>query len=391
MKKLHSNKILLSSLVIVLVIAFLFSSFSTLFSARAATVNELKSKLSQAQSEKAAAESKLNSIKSDKIDLEAEKKAIDLQLAELGTEIHTVNNQISEVQSEIDAKQSEIDIAQAELDEYTALYETRVRVMYECGNTSYLDVIFGSESFSDLLYRIDLVNQIVDYDQSIMDNMKASINVIKEAKAVIEARKEELEVSKSILDVKASQLESVQASKIELLSKLAADEATYKKILDDADAAEASLRAQIQSMTTSSSAATPAKNYSSEQFVWPTNTTYITSSYGTRFHPIQKRYKTHTGVDIGAGQGAPIYAAASGTVLSAGWNSGYGKYIVINHGGGVQTLYAHSSALYVQAGDTVTKGQTIAAVGSTGNSTGPHLHFEVLNYGQHTDPMAYFN
>ncbi len=390
MKKLRSNKFLISSLVIVLVLAFLLSSFSSLFSVRAATVNELKSKLSQAQSEKAAAQNKLNSIKSNKVDLQAEKKEIDLQLADLGTEIHTVNNQIAEVQSEIDAKQEEINVAQNELDEYTALYETRVRVMYECGNASYIDVIFGSQSFSDLLYRIDLINQIVDYDQSIMDNMKAAINVIKEAKAVIEARKEELEVSKSILDVKASQLEAVQAAKIELLSKLEADEATYKKILDEADAAEASLRSQIQAMTTSPGASS-SKNYSSERFVWPTNTTYITSQYGTRFHPIQKRYKTHTGIDIGAGQGAPIYAAASGTVLSAGWNSGYGKYIVINHGGGVQTLYAHSSALYVQAGDTVTKGQTIAAVGSTGNSTGPHLHFEVLNYGQHTDPMSYFN
>ena len=127
-------------------------------------------------------------------------------------------------------------------------------------------------------------------------------------------------------------------------------------------------------------------------FAWPSVSSYITSPYGTRVHPVTKTVKTHTGIDIGASHGTNIYAAASGTVLVSGWNSGgYGNYVVIDHGGGVTTLYAHCSALLVSSGQSVTKGQVIAKIGSTGISTGPHLHFEVLKNGSHTNPMAYFN
>ena len=118
----------------------------------------------------------------------------------------------------------------------------------------------------------------------------------------------------------------------------------------------------------------------------------ITSPYGTRTHPVTGRVKRHAGVDIGAGYGTNIYAANSGTVLVAGWNSGgYGNYVVIDHGGGITTLYGHCSSLCVSKGQTVTKGQVIAKVGSTGMSTGPHLHFEVLKNGSTTNPMSYFN
>ena len=120
--------------------------------------------------------------------------------------------------------------------------------------------------------------------------------------------------------------------------------------------------------------------------------TYITSPYGTRVHPVTGKVRTHAGLDIGAAHGTNIYAAAAGTVLVSGWNTGgYGNYVVIDHGGGLTTLYAHCSSLLVSAGQKVSRGQVIAKVGSTGMSTGPHLHFEVLKNGSHTDPNAYFN
>ena len=165
------------------------------------------------------------------------------------------------------------------------------------------------------------------------------------------------------------------------------------EILDAADREEESLRREIQSLTSqsSSNSGTSAAVYSGGALSWPApSTTYVTSPYGWRFHPIQKRNKLHTGIDIGAGYGASVIAAEGGTVLRAGWNGGYGQYIVIDHGNGLSTLYAHNSTLLVSAGQVVTRGQKIALVGSTGNSTGPHLHFEVLLYGQTQDPMSYF-
>ena len=370
-------------------------------SVRADNVSTLKEKLERAEADKKEAQSKLDSIKSDKGDIQAQKSAIDVQLADVENQLHALYEDIAVTENKIAEKQAELDTAEQELTEYSDTYKERLRIMYENNDTSYLAVIFGAKDFSDLLYRIELVNQVVEYDKGIIKTLDDTRKKIEDAKTEIEEQKEVLVLNQQIQEQKAAELESVRAAKQTILDNLSADEEKYKEILDAADREEESLRREIQALTSQSSTTqTPAASspssssapvYSGGALQWPTpSTTYVTSPYGWRFHPIQKRNKLHTGVDIGAGYGASVVAAEGGTVLRAGWNGGYGQYIVIDHGNGLSTLYAHNSTLLVSAGQVVSRGQKIALVGSTGNSTGPHLHFEVLKYGQTTDPMSYF-
>lgn len=353
-------------------------------------VASLQQKLEQATAEKKAAQNQLNEIKSNIGDIEAQKQAIDLQLAEVENEVHKIQLEIDDTQARIDQKEAELQVAEQELEEYTDLHKTRIRVMYENSDISYLEIIFGAKDFSDLLYRIELVDQVMAYDKEILTELDNARKKIEDAKQLIEEEKEGLVLNRQIQEEKAAELESTRQAKLSILESLEADEAKYKEILDAADRAEASVRSEIQALT-SSGTSTVANPYSGGALLWPApSTTYITSPYGYRFHPIQKRNKLHTGIDIGAGYGAAVLAAEGGTVLRAGWNGGYGQYIVIDHGNGLSTLYAHNSVLLVSAGQTVSRGQQIAKVGSTGNSTGPHLHFEVLRYGQTEDPMSYF-
>ncbi|MBQ7036908.1 MAG: peptidoglycan DD-metalloendopeptidase family protein [Clostridia bacterium] len=265
--------------------------------------------------------------------------------------------------------------------------------MYERGSLSVLTVLFSADSFSDLLKRAELISQIAAYDDAVMERMEKAQAEIQAKKQVLEEANTITKLNRDIQQNKKAELDAKKASLDSAMSALTADENAYRAALDEADAAEEALRAEIQALTNPSlgGTTTPPK-YSGGKFCWPTpSTTYITSPFGTRYHPIQKRNKTHTGIDIGAGHGASILAAEAGTVLRADWNSGYGNYVVIDHGGGVQTLYGHCSALLVKSGQTVSRGQQIALVGSTGVSTGPHLHFEVLINGSYTDPMAYFD
>lgn len=379
---------------IIALIAFLAISILPQFIyVRADNVSTLKEKLERAESEKKEAQNKLNSIKSDKSDVEAQKASIDRQLADVENQVYALSRDIAETEERISAKQAELDTAEQELTEYSDTYKERLRIMYENNDTSYLSVIFGAKDFSDLLYRIELVNQVVEYDKGIIKTLDDARQKIEDAKTEIEEEKEVLVLNQQIQKEKAAELESVRAAKQTILNNLQADEEKYKEILDAADREEESLRREIQSLTSqsSSNSGTSAAVYSGGALSWPApSTTYVTSPYGWRFHPIQKRNKLHTGIDIGAGYGASVIAAEGGTVLRAGWNGGYGQYIVIDHGNGLSTLYAHNSTLLVSAGQVVTRGQKIALVGSTGNSTGPHLHFEVLLYGQTQDPMSYF-
>ena len=202
-------------------------------------------------------------------------------------------------------------------------------------------------------------------------------------------------MNRDILAEKKALLATQYASRDAIYKQLSSQESQYKKMLDEADKEADRLIAQINktpSSYTPSANSTGSIKYTGGKFAWPTpSCSTITSPFGSRMHPIQKRVITHRGIDIGASYGAAILAAADGRVTNAGWNGSYGKYIVIDHGSGYKTLYAHCSVLLVSAGQNVSRGQTIANVGSTGNSTGPHLHFEVLINGSQVNPMGYFN
>jgi murein DD-endopeptidase MepM/ murein hydrolase activator NlpD len=388
-----NKKFLVVTTSLVCLICFLFVMFASLFSTvRADTVSDLKKKLQNAQSQKSKAESNLNSVRNDKKNIAAEKEALDKQISVVEDDIYVFEQAISKNEAEIAVKESELAEAEAKAEAYDADFKSRARVMYERGSASYLEVIFGSKSFSDFLYRVEMVKQIVEYDKAVLKKMAEARQIIKDAKTEIENQRDQKVLNVQILETKKSQLNSQLAARDNIYKELASRESEYKKMLDDADAEAAKLIAQINAVPSTYTPSSGSVKYSGEKFTWPTpSCSNISSPFGSRMHPIQKRVITHNGIDISAAYGAAIVSAAEGKVANAGWNGSYGRYIVVDHGGGFKTLYAHCSTLLVSSGDVVSRGQTIAKVGSTGNSTGPHLHFEVLVNGAQVNPMGYFN
>ncbi len=393
------QRTLLIVLAILALVAFLLPTFAPLISVKADTVSQLQDKLSAAQKSRADAEAALSGVKDKITDAKGQREKLDISISALENEIYALDVQIAENKKNIKLVTDELANIEKSQKEYSDIFKERVRVMYERNDLSFLTLLFSAENFSDLLKRIETVSQIVRYDKAVMKRMADTQAEIAAKKESLEEAAKVVELNQEIQKSKKAELDASKAALSTVIANLEADADAHRAALDEADAAEAALRAEIKALTSSSSTKpqnTPAPSSSSYdsggRFCWPTpSTTYVTSPFGTRFHPVQKRNKTHTGIDIGAGHGASIVAAEAGTVLRAGWNSGYGNYVVIDHGGGVQTLYGHCSALLVQSGQTVGRGQNIARVGSTGVSTGPHLHFEVLINGSYTDPMAYFN
>lgn len=387
-------------LAVIAAISVIIPTIAPLLTARADTVSDLQSKLSEAQEARKNAEAGLSNVKGEISNAKAKREELDIDISALETEIYTLSVQIEENEKGIAQITEELEEAEEDATEYEDTFKERVRVMYERSGVSFLNILFGAENFADFLKRVETVAQIVEYDKAVMKRMADTQAQIQEKKTALEESNAIVELSRQIQESKKAELDANKDALTAVISDLESDEEAYRAALDEADVAEEALRAEIRALTAapataapkSEAAATPAPvKDSGGRFCWPTpSTTYITSPYGTRYHPVQKRNKTHTGIDIGAGHGASIVAAEGGTVLRAGWNSGYGNYVVIDHGGGVQTLYGHCSALTVKSGQSVSRGQQIALVGSTGVSTGPHLHFEVLINGSYTDPMSYF-
>ena len=230
------------------------------------------------------------------------------------------------------------------------------------------------------------------YDTSLIwyaHNLDVYKTICDEVVKELEAENKRLAGLKSEADSQMAALKAKQDESKKVLDEIMADIDQYEKALKAQEAAEAAAREEIRRLTMTSSGS--QTTYSGGPFAWPSTSSYITSTYGTRVHPVTGQVKTHTGLDIGAASGTDIYAAAEGTVLVSGWNAGgYGNYVVIDHGGGLTTLYAHCSSLNVSAGQKVSRGQVIAKCGSTGMSTGPHLHFEVRQDGKAYNPRKEF-
>lgn len=356
------------------------------FTASAQTAQE---KLDSSVKKQGELKDKINSAKTDKANKLAQKQVIDNEISALQTKIDNLNSKISVSNEKIAAKETELAKAQEESAQQYDSYCSRAKMLIERGSLTYLEVLLNAESFSDLLTRISIVKQIAKYDNNRLSELKKIEEQIAAVKKELEDEKNVLVNLKSENDSQMSALKTKQAESQKIINSITSDINEYEAALKAQEKAEAAAREEIRRLTAQTS---QNRVFVGGTFAWPSVSSTITSSYGTRVHPVTKTVKTHTGIDIGAAQGTSIYAAAAGTVLVSGWNSGgYGYYVVIDHGGGITTLYAHCSSLLVSSGQTVTKGQVIAKVGSTGMSTGPHLHFEVLKNGSHTNPMAYFN
>ncbi|MGB9661760.1 MAG: murein hydrolase activator EnvC family protein [Moorellaceae bacterium] len=318
------------------------------------------------------------------------------QLEKLEEEIKAKEQEIKRLESELQSAQARVNQAAAELAQAEALQEKRINTfrqrlkdIYENGQVSYLEVLLQSTSFSDFLVRMELLGKIAENDMRLVEEIKAERERIAAKKAALEAERDQLAKLKRQADGERSVLASRQAEKKQLLAQIEQEKKRVAQALDELEALSRQIAAKIRAIQTQNKR--PLGPRGTSQLLWPLpGYTSISSPYGWRIHPLLGTQRFHTGVDIPAPLGTDIIAAEDGQVISAGYLGAYGNYIVIDHGGGLSSMYAHLSAILVREGQEVKRGQVIGRVGSTGWSTGPHLHFEIRLGGEPTDPLQYY-
>lgn len=386
---MKKRRLIVSVIAVLVALIFIITFIASAFPVSAATLSQ---QLENAKNQKKAAERQLSEIQTQKKNAESDKEKIDSEIAELNSKISVVASEISKTEALLSQKEAELLFAQEECSRQFDSFKKRARIMYENGPSTYIEILFSSGSFSEFLSGIEIVKNLLDYDNRILEERKAVREEIAKEKAEIEQIKSDQETRKLTLDQMRSTLKTKQESQSAVIGQLASREETVRRQVEEQVAEEA----RIQSLISQAVAAQPVSVQSAGvssgtgAMQWPCpSTKRLTSRFATRQHPIDGVTKMHNGIDIAGGYGADIIAADSGTVLFSGNSSSYGKYIVISHGGGLTTLYAHCSQLLVSAGASVARGQTIAKVGSTGKSTGPHLHFEVSLNGSRQDPLNY--
>ncbi len=370
-----------------------------------------KSSLTEAKKKKTAIEQEMKRAKDTLAKLEALKGDAVAYVKQLDASLETLSDELSQLSSDIETKEGQIEVTTTELqaaevteaEQYEAM-KLRIKYMYEKGDSSYVDLLLQARSLSDLLNKAEYIGKISEYDREKLDEYVATKNRIAETKVVLETEHAEL------LDLQ-EQTEAKHASVEELL---AAKQAELKSVENQIDAAEADvseyqkdLKAQENSIKAIEAeikrqeeearkkAAASGKTYKTQsigdiKFIWPCPASgRITSRFGARSSPTEGASSNHKGIDIGAPTGSNILAAAGGTVVVSTYSYSAGNYVMLNHGGGVYTVYMHASKLLCKVGDTVKQGQVIAKVGSTGYSTGPHLHFGIRLNGTYVNPSNY--
>ena len=356
---------------------------------------DLESQNQQVQQKADEAEEKLNSAKQSHATYEAQKKDLDAQMSSVAAKVKELGNQVAALQSEIDTQEAEIKRLTEKEGENRQLFKLRMRALYEDNPTSYLDILLSSGSLADFFYRLDLIRQVADYDQGVISDIVNRKSKVQEATDILTQKKADILVLKAQEDAEQQRLSGLINENTRVLTKLEQDIETYKKEYERFEQESAQIQEQIKNLSSGGSSSDSSSGGSSSKYTggamtWPAPGYYtITCPFGPRIHPILKVRKNHSGMDIGAPSGASVVAAADGTVIVSGYSNAYGNYIVIDHGGGTTTLYGHHSANLVSKGAVVKKGQKIARVGSTGWSTGPHLHFEVSVNGVVKNPMNY--
>lgn len=308
---------------------------------------------------------------------------LDLKLTQAENELSTVEDQLTQLEGQIAVTTRELERASDEASGQKELLKKRVRVMYENGNVGYMSVIMDSTSFSDFISRVDFLKKIVDFDMNLLGKMKDYRDSVDEKRSQLKAEQDEKEKLKNQIASKKEQVESTKQEREKTLKEITNDLKELERQEDQLLAKSKEFEKKIIALQSSS-------KYIGGKLGWPSPGYYkITSPFGYRNHPILKKKKLHTGIDIAVPSGTSVIAANAGKVIYAGYNGGYGNTVIIDHGGKISTLYAHNSKLLVKVGDVVEKGKAISKSGSTGLSTGPHLHFEVRENGQPVDPMKY--
>jgi len=380
--------------------------FSTVMPVEASgQVERIQSELKKLQQQEKAAKKRIEDANQKIRRLSHERDALNRQIRDLDTKIgraearlNRLNGKIKDTKQRLDQARKELAEAEERVAKRDELLKSRVRFMYENGHLSYLEVLFGANSFTDLLDRMQAIQLIINQDFQLLEKQKADRDAIAQKKTEIEQHLASLQKLKEEAAALKAKLEQEQQRKKALVAQIVNAIEETEEVEEEERArliALAAERSKLQQQLRNAqrTRTTSSRSYTgSGVFTWPVpSSTRVTSDFGYRIHPIYKTRRMHAGIDIGAPQGTPIVAAESGVVLVAGWSGGYGNTVIIDHGGGVWTLYGHirHGGILVRVGQEVSRGQKIAEVGSTGNSTGPHLHFEVLVNGNPISPWNY--
>ena len=336
--------------------------------------NELQNQKSEADSQLGIVQEELSTNMQQVENLSQSMSEYQIQIDEWGKQIDVLNDSISEIQDKLD-------VAQKDYDEQEKLLETRLVTMYEAGDTSFLDFILSSKNIVDFISNYYLMAELTNYDEDLLEKIEREKSQIEQNKKMLETKQNEYNTIKANYEKKKIILYNTKVLRDEAASKLTQEETELSAKIDEYRNQILAVEAEISKITT----ANLDTQYIGGEMAWPVpGYTRITSNYGMRTHPITGIYKLHTGVDLGAPMGANFVAANDGVVTKA-----YGNMVIIDHGGGISTLYAHGSEILVTVGQTVKKGDVILKVGSTGYSTGAHAHFEVRVNGQVVNPLPY--
>ncbi len=310
-------------------------------------------------------------------------------------EYNAISAQLAQTEARISDTQARLEEAQARLDKRIELFSVRIRDIYMHGQLNYLDVVLGAKDFNDFANRVELLRRVIAADMELISGIREQRDQIHQMQRELEEERQRQIELKNEAEQKRDEIEEHKREQQAILYQAETDKATaeaaYQELQASSEAIAETLRQRAAERAAAQQAgAEPAYQPVSGSgiMMWPVNG-IITSPYGYRVHPIFGSTIYHSGMDIGVDYGTPVAAADSGYVVEAGWLGGYGYAVVIDHGNGLSTLYAHNQSLAVSAGESVSKGQVIAYAGSTGNSTGPHVHFEVRAYGDTVDPMEY--
>jgi len=371
-------------LIILMVIILGSAPFFTVW---ADSVSDKKNKLEDVKSNLKNAKESLRKTKEEKESIMHNIGELDSELEKVKGYLQDIESQLKTLEAEMNQKQEELELAEDEREIQYEAFKDRLKYMYMNKKVGYMQVLLHSKNFSDFLNRVDVISKIVEYDQKLMKNMKENEEKIKNQKQELKDKQGEVAlVRKHQLGIKHSIEETMEEKEIALM-ELDEDELTWMKLIKEEEEISKQLEKEIIELTKRSK-----RVYSGEKFEWPLPGYYtLSSTYGGRVHPIYGKQEFHTGIDIPAPKGVGVLAAADGEVIASGYINGYGYTVIIDHGSGVSTLYAHNSQLVVSVGQVVKRGQVISKVGSTGNSTGNHSHFEVRINGNHTNPMQYFS
>ncbi len=398
-------------------------------SVQAKTISELRQQSSDVRSQIGSTQSKLDATNSEKAEAQSEVEKLDKELASVQAEINKLDKQLSETKARLEKSQKELEEAIEIKNTHYDTLKKRIRIMYESGDAGYMDALFGAEDFSDLLTRVEYANRIMEYDRDLLEKYQKAEETISNNVKLIEEDKKKLETIQAQTESKKKELDSKIEEKNALVKKLDLNAESYmaqiselqqqdtnvQNLIKQAEAeaakqAAAKAEAAKQAKASSSASSSSSYNSSSTESSYrgsSSNTVYSSdgkhyqypvpayagyqpnSGYGYRGSPISGTQEFHTGVDLKATLNTDIVAAESGTVIYAGWRGGYGKTVIVDHGNGYSTLYAHNNEIKCSVGQQVSRGQVIAGAGTTGYSTGVHSHFEVRINGSHTNPTGY--